>query len=146
MFIKVFVLENFLVHEYLPSSLFKLTGNTRMFTDAVHARRKAKWRCSSDILISIRGWTCNKSTKQTNYWTVHHWLTCSVEHRIVIYWNFTFQMKTFENVFVYAIYVDDLYVLHTRNVLSFEIILLVLGFSLFQTSNLHQLSWLCQNY
>ena len=48
-------------------------------------------------------------------------------------------MKTFENVFVYAIYVDDLYVLHTRNVLSFEIILLVLGFSLFQTSNLHQL-------
>ena len=55
-------------------------------------------------------------------------------------------MKTFENVFVYAIYVDDLYVLHTRNVLSFEIILLVLSFSLFQTSNLHQLSWLCQNY
>jgi hypothetical protein len=50
---------------------------------------------------------------------VHHWLTCSVEHRIVIYWNFTFQMKTFENVFVYAIYVDDLYVLHTRNVLTF---------------------------
>lgn len=145
--IKVFVLEQILVHEYLPSSLSNLTGNTWMYTDAVHARRKAKWRYSSDILFSIRSWTCNKSTKQTNYWTIHHWLTYSVEHRIIIYCKFTFQMKTtFEYLFVYAIYVDDLYVLHTRNVLSFEIILLVLGLNLFQTSNLHQYSWLCQNY